>query len=78
MSELLFVISYYPGGRYHPLTGGIACAVLGVIRLKRAWDGDTRLPGTLITFIPKWIFISSGLLLQLPLLIYFLKEDSGN
>lgn len=58
------------------LMGG-ACTVVGAVFIKRAWEGDTLLPGTLTCYVPKWIYYTFGLLLQLPLPLsyYFLKSQ---
>lgn len=48
----------------------------GIHLIIRGLQGDTLMPGTNFTYIPRWIFIAAGLLLQLPLpgAIWFLVE----
>lgn len=63
-----------PGGL---LLVGVICAVFGVRYLKRGIEGDTLMPGTSFTYIPRWLMISFGLVLltPLPAAIWFLKEQ---
>lgn len=49
------------------LVVSLICTGYGIYLLKRAWEGDTLLPGTLTVYIPKWIFVLTGLILQTPL-----------
>ena len=46
---------------------GLVCTAYGIYLIKRGIEGDTLLPGTNFTYLPKWLFITCGLLLQLPL-----------
>lgn len=56
-------------GRPRNLIGvGIICAVCGIILIKRAIEGDTLMPGTQFTYLPRWLFVVGGLLFQLPLI----------
>ncbi len=54
---------------------GLICTVYGIILIKRGYEGDTLMPGTNFTYLPKWLFITGGVLLQLPLIgaVWFLK-----
>lgn len=54
---------------------GLICTVYGVILIKRGIEGDTLMPGTTFTYLPRWLFISGGILLQFPLIgaVWFLK-----
>ena len=57
---------------------GIVCTIVGFILIKRAWEGDTLLPGTLTCYVPKWIYYGGGILLQIPLpTAYFLLKTQG-
>lgn len=63
-------------GRPGSLVGvGVVCSVYGAILIKRAVEGDTLMPGTQFTYLPKWVFLTCGLLFQVPLIgaICFLK-----
>jgi len=53
---------------------GLLATGYGIYLIKRGIEGDTLLPGTLFTYVPRWVFISIGLLLQLvlPAAIWFL------
>jgi hypothetical protein len=57
-------------GRNNPLTllviGAIASAY-GIYLIKRGIEGDTLLPGTNFTYLPRWLFIAVGALLQVSL-----------
>ena len=55
---------------------GIIATGYGIYLIKRGLEGDTLLPGTLFTYLPRWMFILGGLILQLPLpaAIWFLSE----
>lgn len=57
---------------------GLICSGYGIYLFKRALDGDTLLPGTTFTYIPKWLFYSAAILLQapLPLAYFFLKSKN--
>ena len=61
---------------YNLLTIGLLATGYGIYLIKRGIQGDTLLFGTLFTYLPRWLFILIGLLLQLPLLaaIWFLSE----
>ena len=48
------------------VVGGI-CSVYGLYLIKRGWEGDTLCPGTTFTYLPKWLFYVSGIVLQIPL-----------
>lgn len=50
---------------------GIVCTVYGIILIKRGIEGDTLCPGTTFTYLPRWLFIGTGILLQLPLAAAF-------
>ncbi len=54
---------------------GLISTVYGVVLIKRGIEGDTLMPGTNFTYLPKWLFITGGALLQLPLIgaVWFLK-----
>lgn len=49
------------------ITIGLICTGYGVYLIKRGIEGDTLMPGTNFTYLPRWLFVTSGLLLQLPL-----------
>ena len=55
---------------------GIFCTVYGIILIKKGIEGDTIMPGTTFTYLPKWLFITTGVLLQLPIIgaTLFLKH----
>lgn len=55
---------------------GIVCTVYGIILIKRGIEGDTLMPGTNFTYLPKWLFVTAGILLQVPLIgaVIFLKH----
>jgi len=46
---------------------GLLATGYGIYLIKRGIEGDTLLPGSLFTYVPRWVFILIGLLLQLPL-----------
>ncbi len=46
---------------------GLICTAYGIYLIKRGIEGDTLMPGTNFTYLPRWLFITCGLLLQLPL-----------
>lgn len=54
----------------------VACTVYGIILIKRGIEGDTLMPGTLFTYLPRWLFVTVGILLQIPLpfACWFLKS----
>ena len=57
---------------------GLLSSAYGIYLFKRAIDGDTLLSGTTFTYIPKWMFYTAGVLLQLPLpLAYFFLKSKG-
>lgn len=47
---------------------GLICTVYGLILIKRGIEGDTLMPGTDFTYLPKWLFITTGILLQIPVI----------
>ena len=53
---------------------GLIATGYGIYLIKRGIEGDTLLPSTLFTYVPRWVFIFIGLLLQLvlPAAIWFL------
>lgn len=55
---------------------GLICTVYGISLIKRGIEGDTLMPGTNFTYLPRWLFVSCGVLLQLPLVgaYWFLKS----
>lgn len=55
---------------------GLMATGYGVYLIKRGIEGDTLCPGTTFTYLPRWLFIATGLLLQLPLpaVLWFLNE----
>lgn len=57
---------------------GLICTGYGIYLIKRGIEGDTLMPGTNFTYLPRWLFISTGLLLQLPLpaAFWFLHEQN--
>jgi hypothetical protein len=52
---------------YSLIAIGLLATGYGIYLIKRGLEGDTLLPGTLFTYVPRWVFIVTGLLLQLPL-----------
>ena len=54
---------------------GLISTVYGVILIKKGIEGDTLMPGTTFTYLPRWLFIWGGVLMQLPLIgaVWFLK-----
>ena len=46
---------------------GLIATGYGIYLLKRGIEGDTLCPGTNFTYLPRWLFIGTGILLQLPL-----------
>ena len=56
---------------------GIVSTVYGLYLIKKGWDGDTLIPGTNFTYLPKWLFYTVGAILQfpLPLSVMFLKSQ---
>ena len=54
------------------------CSSYGIYLLKKAWDHDTLLPGTLTVYLPRWLFVLAGLLFQIPLpaAYWFLKSQN--
>lgn len=55
---------------------GVIATGYGINLIIRGLQGDTLMPGTTFTYLPRWIFVSAGLLLQLPLIgaVWFLLE----
>ena len=46
---------------------GLIATGYGLHLIIRGIQGDTLLPGTTFTYLPRWLFIAAGLVLQLPL-----------
>ncbi len=46
---------------------GLICTGYGIYLIKRGIEGDTLCPGTQFTYLPRGLFIGTGILLQLPL-----------
>ena len=59
------------------LAVGLFCTVYGIFLIKKGYTGDTLLPGTNFTYLPRWLFITTGVILQtpLPLAFMFLKSQ---
>lgn len=55
---------------------GIICTVYGIILIKKGIEGDTLMPGTTFTYLPRWLFVTTGVLLQLPIVgaVIFLRH----
>jgi len=55
---------------------GMLATGYGIYLIKRGIEGDTLCPGTTFTYLPRWLFVVTGLLLQLPLpaALRFLNE----
>lgn len=53
------------------------CTVYGILLIKRGYEGDTLLPGTNFSYLPRWLFfvVGSILLIPLPLAVVFLKSQ---
>lgn len=53
---------------------GVIATGYGIHLILRGIQGDTLLPGTTFTYLPRWLFIVTGLVLQLPLIgaVWFL------
>lgn len=47
---------------------GLVATVYGIGLIKRGIEGDTLMPGTNFTYLPRWLFILTGCLLQAPLI----------
>lgn len=47
---------------------GVIATGYGIHLMLRGIQGDTLLPGTTFTHLPRWLFIATGLVLQLPLI----------
>lgn len=62
---LLTYLAINRGGNL--ITVGLVCTGYGIYLIKRGIEGDTLCPGTTFTYLPRWLFIGTGLLLQLPL-----------
>ena len=57
---------------------GFICTVFGASLIWKARHGDVLMPGTMMTYIPAWIFYLGGGLLQIPLpLAYFFLKHQG-
>lgn len=54
---------------------GLISTFYGVVLIKRGIEGDTLMPGTSFTYLPRWLFIMGGALMQLPLIgaVWFMK-----
>ena len=63
-SLLLTAASRY-GGRL--ITVGLLSTGYGIYLIKRGIEGDTLMPGTNFTYLPRWLFFTTGAILQLPL-----------
>jgi len=61
------MLALYSGRPGNLIGVGVFCTGYGIYLIKRGIEGDTLMPGTSFTYLPKWLFISFGLLLQLPL-----------
>ncbi len=46
---------------------GLIATSYGIYLIKCGIQGDTLCPGTTFTYLPRWLFIGTGVLLQLPL-----------
>ncbi|MBE2178982.1 MAG: hypothetical protein IAE97_00725 [Chthoniobacterales bacterium] len=46
---------------------GVVATGYGIHLILRGLQGDTLLSGTTFTYLPRWLFILTGLILQLPL-----------
>ncbi len=46
---------------------GLLATGYGIYLIKRGIEGDTLMPGTNFTYLPRWLFITAGAILQLPL-----------
>ena len=49
------------------LVVGAICTCYGLYLIKCGYEGDTLMPGTQFTYLPRWLFYTVGLILQLPL-----------
>lgn len=47
---------------------GLVATGYGISLIKRGIEGDTLMPGTNFTYLPRWLFILTGFLLQAPLI----------
>ena len=54
------------------LTVGGICTFYGLYLIKCGYEGDTLMPGTQFTYLPRWLFYAVGLLLQLPVVVAWL------
>lgn len=61
---LSFVFNRNPGTL---ISVGVIATGYGIYLIKRGIEGDTLFPGTNFTYLPRWLFIGTGALLQLPL-----------
>ena len=52
------------GNSYNFIVIGLIATGYGIYLIKRGTEGDRLLAGTLFTYVPRWIFILIGLLLQ--------------
>lgn len=49
------------------LVVGAIATVYGLHLIKCGIQGDTLMPGTSFTYLPRWLFIATGLVIQIPL-----------
>lgn len=61
---MLMAFSRNPSGL---LIVGAITTIYGLNLIKCGIQGDTLMPGTSFTYLPRWIFITTGLVMQLPL-----------
>lgn len=45
---------------YSLIVVGLLATGYGIYLIKRGIEGDTLLPGTLFTYVPRWVFIFMG------------------
>ena len=64
MNQPLF-LAVNQGGKLIAI--GLIATGYGIYLIKRGIEGDTLCPGTNFTYLPRWLFIGTGILLQLPL-----------
>jgi len=65
LPSLLFMISGRHAGKL--VVVGIFATGYGIYLIKRGIEGDTLMPGTNFTYLPRWLFFITGAILQLPL-----------
>ena len=61
------ILLFASRGQGNLIAIGLVATGYGIYLIKRGIDGDTLFPRTTFTYLPKWLFIVTGLLLQLPL-----------